>query len=136
MRRFLAEPNFRVHYFGGLGDGEQHMHAKLMVIDGYFSTVGSFNWDRLSSRRNLEVPCARDSDGTDSSGNFQALDPSFPKVPRPQEREQLPRQQVVFAVFDRDFAARLTALQQQKVKLSRRASLSDWFFDWSPSAGT
>jgi cardiolipin synthase len=58
VRRFLDEPNFRVHYFGGLGAGEQHMHAKLMVVDGYFTAIGSYNFDRLSARRNLELTFA------------------------------------------------------------------------------
>ena len=58
VRRFLSEPNFQVHYYGGLGAGEQHMHAKLMVVDGYFTAIGSYNFDRLSARRNLEVSFA------------------------------------------------------------------------------
>jgi len=33
----------------------RHMHAKHMSIDGVFSTIGSFNFDLYSARRNLEV---------------------------------------------------------------------------------
>lgn len=36
----------------------QHMHAKHLSIDGVFGTLGSFNFDRYSSRRNLEVGIA------------------------------------------------------------------------------
>jgi len=35
--------------------GKRHMHAKHMCIDGVFSTIGSFNFDLYSARRNLEV---------------------------------------------------------------------------------
>jgi cardiolipin synthase len=31
------------------------LHAKTVVIDSLYSSVGSFNFDRLSARRNLEV---------------------------------------------------------------------------------
>jgi cardiolipin synthase len=31
------------------------LHAKTMVIDGLYSTVGSFNLDQFSDKRNLEV---------------------------------------------------------------------------------
>lgn len=33
----------------------QVLHAKTVTIDGIYSCIGSFNWDRLSARRNLEV---------------------------------------------------------------------------------
>eukprot|EP00914_Ancora_sagittata_P019482 GHVO01038938.1.p1 GENE.GHVO01038938.1~~GHVO01038938.1.p1 ORF type:complete len:275 (+),score=40.25 GHVO01038938.1:1-825(+) len=33
----------------------KHCHAKACVVDGLWSSVGSFNWDRYSFRRNLEV---------------------------------------------------------------------------------
>jgi len=33
----------------------QVLHAKTVVIDGIYASIGSFNWDRLSARRNLEV---------------------------------------------------------------------------------
>ena len=33
----------------------QALHAKLMVVDDSYSTVGSFNLDVMSSARNLEV---------------------------------------------------------------------------------
>mmetsp|Transcript_43862 Transcript_43862/g.113271 ORF Transcript_43862/g.113271 Transcript_43862/m.113271 type:complete len:494 (-) Transcript_43862:114-1595(-) len=55
LRRFLRETRGhedRVHvdlYQKG------HMHAKFMTVDGVFSTVGSFNYDLYSARRNLEV---------------------------------------------------------------------------------
>jgi cardiolipin synthase len=31
------------------------MHAKIVCVDSLFSTVGSFNFDWFSGRRNLEV---------------------------------------------------------------------------------
>src|SRR4029450_4040559 len=31
------------------------LHAKTMVVDGLYSTVGSFNLDQISDKRNLEV---------------------------------------------------------------------------------
>jgi hypothetical protein len=31
------------------------LHAMTGTIDGIYSSIGSFNWDRLSARRNLEV---------------------------------------------------------------------------------
>lgn len=37
---------------------ERHMHAKHMCVDGVFSTIGSFNFDLYSARRNLEVGVA------------------------------------------------------------------------------
>eukprot|EP00386_Alphamonas_edax_P011843 GDKI01037249.1.p1 GENE.GDKI01037249.1~~GDKI01037249.1.p1 ORF type:complete len:568 (+),score=126.61 GDKI01037249.1:186-1889(+) len=33
----------------------KHMHAKHLVVDKVFASLGSYNWDRFSSRRNLEV---------------------------------------------------------------------------------
>eukprot|EP00392_Amoebophrya_sp_AT5.2_P018214 g18712.t1 len=33
----------------------EHMHAKIVVVDTLFATVGSFNFDWFSGRRNLEV---------------------------------------------------------------------------------
>ncbi|VWU52237.1 mitochondrial cardiolipin synthase, putative [Hepatocystis sp. ex Piliocolobus tephrosceles] len=34
---------------------DKHCHAKNIVIDNVWCSIGSFNWDRFSSRRNLEV---------------------------------------------------------------------------------
>eukprot|EP00397_Hematodinium_sp_SG-2012_P018796 GEMP01019273.1.p1 GENE.GEMP01019273.1~~GEMP01019273.1.p1 ORF type:complete len:482 (+),score=88.72 GEMP01019273.1:26-1471(+) len=34
---------------------KQHLHAKFLTVDSCFSTIGSFNYDRYSARRNLEV---------------------------------------------------------------------------------
>ncbi|ORM41406.1 Cardiolipin synthase B [Babesia sp. Xinjiang] len=34
---------------------KEHCHSKYVVVDDVWSSVGSFNWDRWSSRRNLEV---------------------------------------------------------------------------------
>ena len=34
------------------------LHAKTMTIDGLYSTVGSFNLDEWSDKRNLEVNVA------------------------------------------------------------------------------
>ncbi|SBS95250.1 mitochondrial cardiolipin synthase, putative (CLS) [Plasmodium ovale curtisi] len=34
---------------------DKHCHAKNIVVDNLWCSVGSFNWDRFSSRRNLEV---------------------------------------------------------------------------------
>ncbi|CDU15925.1 mitochondrial cardiolipin synthase, putative [Plasmodium yoelii] len=34
---------------------KKHCHAKNIVIDNLWCSIGSFNWDRFSSRRNLEV---------------------------------------------------------------------------------
>ncbi|SBS87379.1 mitochondrial cardiolipin synthase, putative [Plasmodium malariae] len=33
----------------------KHCHAKNLVVDNLWCATGSFNWDRFSSRRNLEV---------------------------------------------------------------------------------
>ncbi len=35
--------------------GQRHLHAKSMVIDGYRSMVGSYNFDVLSETRNSET---------------------------------------------------------------------------------
>ncbi|GIX64661.1 cardiolipin synthetase [Babesia caballi] len=45
-----ASDNFKVFM-----TTEQHCHSKCIVVDDIWSSVGSFNWDRWSSRRNLEV---------------------------------------------------------------------------------
>mmetsp|Transcript_26947 Transcript_26947/g.67115 ORF Transcript_26947/g.67115 Transcript_26947/m.67115 type:complete len:497 (-) Transcript_26947:97-1587(-) len=52
VKKFLRVPGnqTRVHFLM-----PQHMHAKHTVVDGVWSCVGSFNWDRYSARRNLEV---------------------------------------------------------------------------------
>eukprot|EP00929_Paragymnodinium_shiwhaense_P064929 TRINITY_DN32602_c0_g1_i1.p1 TRINITY_DN32602_c0_g1~~TRINITY_DN32602_c0_g1_i1.p1 ORF type:complete len:510 (-),score=134.91 TRINITY_DN32602_c0_g1_i1:333-1862(-) len=57
LRRFLkesrrneVEDRVNVHLYR-----ERHMHAKHMSVDGVFATVGSFNFDLYSARRNLEV---------------------------------------------------------------------------------
>ncbi|CRG93675.1 mitochondrial cardiolipin synthase, putative [Plasmodium gallinaceum] len=34
---------------------KKHCHAKNLVVDNLWCAIGSFNWDRFSSRRNLEV---------------------------------------------------------------------------------
>ncbi|SCO58874.1 mitochondrial cardiolipin synthase, putative [Plasmodium berghei] len=34
---------------------KKHCHAKNIVVDNLWCSIGSFNWDRFSSRRNLEV---------------------------------------------------------------------------------
>jgi cardiolipin synthase len=34
---------------------KEHMHAKYTCVDGVYSVFGSFNFDRWSARRNLEV---------------------------------------------------------------------------------
>jgi len=34
---------------------KQHLHSKFLTVDGCFSMFGSFNYDRYSARRNLEV---------------------------------------------------------------------------------
>eukprot|EP00916_Digyalum_oweni_P016383 GHVL01026869.1.p1 GENE.GHVL01026869.1~~GHVL01026869.1.p1 ORF type:complete len:476 (-),score=46.77 GHVL01026869.1:3089-4516(-) len=46
--RSYAPPDVYFHH-------DQHMHAKFCVVDGLCSFIGSYNWDRYSSRRNLEV---------------------------------------------------------------------------------
>lgn len=55
LRRFLRETRgyedlVSVHLYS-----RRHMHAKHMTVDGVFSTIGSFNFDLYSARRNLEV---------------------------------------------------------------------------------
>lgn len=51
-RKRVAEPlhNMRIHF-----TRKHHCHGKAVVIDGWYSSVGSFNWDRASGRRNLEL---------------------------------------------------------------------------------
>ncbi|SOV74635.1 mitochondrial cardiolipin synthase, putative [Plasmodium sp. gorilla clade G3] len=34
---------------------KKHCHAKNLVVDNLWCSIGSYNWDRFSSRRNLEV---------------------------------------------------------------------------------
>eukprot|EP00440_Ansanella_granifera_P068298 gb/GFBE01074094.1/.p1 GENE.gb/GFBE01074094.1/~~gb/GFBE01074094.1/.p1 ORF type:complete len:483 (+),score=98.22 gb/GFBE01074094.1/:1-1449(+) len=56
LRRFLRdtpEDKVKVHLYE-----HRHMHAKHMSVDGVFSTIGSFNFDLYSARRNLEVGIA------------------------------------------------------------------------------
>eukprot|EP00927_Polykrikos_kofoidii_P046062 TRINITY_DN40249_c0_g1_i1.p1 TRINITY_DN40249_c0_g1~~TRINITY_DN40249_c0_g1_i1.p1 ORF type:complete len:486 (-),score=60.43 TRINITY_DN40249_c0_g1_i1:631-2088(-) len=55
LGRFLRETrskeeDVKVHLYS-----RRHMHAKHMSIDGVFCTIGSFNFDLYSARRNLEV---------------------------------------------------------------------------------
>ncbi|CAE7945362.1 cls [Symbiodinium necroappetens] len=56
LRNFLRDTpsqQVKVHLYG-----HRHMHAKHMCVDGVFSTIGSFNFDLYSARRNLEVGVA------------------------------------------------------------------------------
>ncbi|CAE7710113.1 cls [Symbiodinium microadriaticum] len=56
LRSFLRDTpsqQVKVHLYG-----HRHMHAKHMCVDGVFSTIGSFNFDLYSARRNLEVGVA------------------------------------------------------------------------------
>ncbi|CAK9108431.1 unnamed protein product [Durusdinium trenchii] len=56
LRSFLRdtpEDKVSVHLYE-----QRHMHAKHMCVDGVFSTIGSFNFDLYSARRNLEVGVA------------------------------------------------------------------------------
>ena len=48
IRKFVPRCDVREY-------SQRHMHSKFVSIDGCFSAVGSFNFDRWSSRRNLEV---------------------------------------------------------------------------------
>ena len=50
LQRFINRDNFEVFLHT-----KQHMHAKTLAVDGVFSNVGSFNFDRYSARRNLEI---------------------------------------------------------------------------------
>jgi len=52
VKKFLVGPknNSRTYFMK-----DQHCHAKCLSVDGLWGSVGSFNWDRYSSRRNLEV---------------------------------------------------------------------------------
>ncbi|VUZ97141.1 cardiolipin synthetase, putative [Plasmodium vivax] len=51
--------NFRRRQHKGKSDfyffQNRHCHAKNLVVDNLWCAVGSYNWDRFSSRRNLEV---------------------------------------------------------------------------------
>eukprot|EP00371_Babesia_bovis_P001077 XP_001609724.1 phospholipase D active site motif family protein [Babesia bovis T2Bo] len=44
-----------LHKFKVFMTTQEHCHGKYMIVDDLWSSVGSFNWDRWSSRRNLEV---------------------------------------------------------------------------------
>ena len=48
IRKFVPKCDVREY-------SQRHMHAKFVSVDGCFSAVGSFNFDRWSARRNLEV---------------------------------------------------------------------------------
>uniref|UniRef100_A0A0G4HJ33 PLD phosphodiesterase domain-containing protein n=1 Tax=Chromera velia CCMP2878 TaxID=1169474 RepID=A0A0G4HJ33_9ALVE len=48
--KFLKIPGAEMYF-----SQKQHMHAKHLTVDGVWGSVGSYNWDRHSSRRNLEV---------------------------------------------------------------------------------
>ncbi|UKK02649.2 cardiolipin synthetase [Theileria orientalis] len=53
FRRRFAKPfndNFRVFM-----TNTKHYHGKVLVVDDVWSSIGSFNWDRISSRRNIEM---------------------------------------------------------------------------------
>jgi cardiolipin synthase len=63
---------------------EHYLHAKLFTADGRYSTVGSFNFDFLSTHRNLEVVVAT-HDGTfatDVERHFERLTKSARRVKR------------------------------------------------------
>ncbi|CDR95042.1 phospholipase D active site motif family protein, putative [Babesia bigemina] len=49
-KRFEGANDFKVYM-----TTKEHCHGKCVVVDDIWSCVGSFNWDRWSSRRNLEV---------------------------------------------------------------------------------
>ncbi|EUD66362.1 hypothetical protein C922_03278 [Plasmodium inui San Antonio 1] len=61
--RKRAESTLGKHFFKRPKKGKsdfyflqnKHCHAKNLMVDNLWCTVGSYNWDRLSSRRNLEV---------------------------------------------------------------------------------
>ena len=71
IRRFVVAPNSSLgaakEALVGSSDEEalkrarvylynkEHMHAKYTTVDGVYSVFGSFNFDRWSARRNLEV---------------------------------------------------------------------------------
>lgn len=55
LRRFLRETNAHEDLVSVHLHSKCHMHAKHMTVDGVFSTIGSFNYDLYSARRNLEV---------------------------------------------------------------------------------
>jgi cardiolipin synthase A/B len=48
VRKFLPHTDTRFY-------ADRHMHAKFMVVDSVYSLIGSFNFDRWSARRNLEI---------------------------------------------------------------------------------
>ena len=50
IRRFALNPACDVRMYS-----QQHMHAKFLCVDSVYSAFGSFNFDRWSARRNLEV---------------------------------------------------------------------------------
>jgi cardiolipin synthase len=49
LSRFIHRPNTRVSLYS-----RSHMHAKFTTVDSLFVSLGSYNFDRFSSRRNLE----------------------------------------------------------------------------------
>jgi len=49
LSRFIRRPNTTVSLYS-----ESHMHAKFTTVDSLFVCLGSYNFDRFSSRRNLE----------------------------------------------------------------------------------
>ncbi|OII76522.1 hypothetical protein cand_000430 [Cryptosporidium andersoni] len=53
LKKLFAKKNARFFF-----TKDAHCHAKYIVIDSIWSSFGSFNWDRFSSRRNLEVSVA------------------------------------------------------------------------------
>eukprot|EP00928_Gymnodinium_smaydae_P093095 TRINITY_DN77111_c0_g1_i1.p1 TRINITY_DN77111_c0_g1~~TRINITY_DN77111_c0_g1_i1.p1 ORF type:complete len:295 (-),score=69.08 TRINITY_DN77111_c0_g1_i1:320-1204(-) len=71
LRRFLRDTSayrdrVKVHLYE-----QKHMHAKHMSVDGVFATIGSFNFDLYSARRNLEVGVSVLDVGV--AGRLQAL---------------------------------------------------------------
>lgn len=49
LSRFVDRPRTQVALYS-----HSHMHAKFTVVDSLFVQIGSYNFDRFSSRRNLE----------------------------------------------------------------------------------
>jgi cardiolipin synthase len=49
LSRFINRPRTEVSLYS-----RSHMHAKFTVVDSLFVQIGSYNFDRFSSRRNLE----------------------------------------------------------------------------------
>jgi cardiolipin synthase A/B len=70
----LLAQGVRIYEYRGTKEHPQNVHAKVVTIDGVFSSIGSYNMDPLSDRHNLELSvCMLDpAVATTLEGSFES----------------------------------------------------------------